>query len=99
VICFIIVNKIREVTSKVKAVFTGSLLSEYREKNRQNNTDDNTCCDGKVEAEALLLYQNVARQFPDKWDLISEQEANPYYDEDYAENNKHLPDCRHHATL
>lgn len=75
------------------------LLSKQGEENREDNTDDNACGNGKVETKPLLFYHYIARKPSNEWDFIAQHKTYPRYDKDNAENYEHFPYCRHYASL
>jgi hypothetical protein len=75
------------------------LFLEKRKEDCQNNADDNTRCNGKVEAESLLFYHNIAGQLSNVRDFVAHQETYPHNDEDDAKNDEHFSDSRHYDSL
>jgi hypothetical protein len=52
--------------------------------NRQNDAEDNACCNGKIEAKSFFLDPNVARQMTEKFYLGRDKHYQPENDEHRA---------------
>jgi hypothetical protein len=92
--CTIIVNR-----AHIEGLFSKVLFLEERKEDCENDAYDDARRNGKVEAEPLFFYHYVAGKFPNEWNFVTQQETNSHYDEDDAENDEHLSDSRHYASL
>ena len=50
-----------------------NLFSKYPKQQRQDDADNNTGGDGKIETEFFFSNDDIPREFADPWDLFTNQ--------------------------
>jgi hypothetical protein len=63
---------------------------EKHERNRQDNADDVTGSEGKIEGEAIPLNVHVSVKSTDPWDLMLYHKDWPHKDENRPNDEQHL---------
>jgi hypothetical protein len=72
-----------------------ALFVEYGEEYRQNDADDDTRRERKIEAELFSFNEDIPWQTSDVRNLVGEDEPETCKYEQHAEDDEHSADSRH----
>jgi len=72
----------------------GLFAADEHQDYRKDDTDDDTCGQGKIEGKILAFVIEVTGKPPDPWYFPAQQNKNPYTCDCQTDDNKNLAEAR-----